>query len=102
MAAPRRRLVLELDADLLDDDWTERDLLDNAVHYFIFMVQDAEEDARDRGDQAYSLITDGMALYFADDYIAEVADADGLGGLAALPAEERQKLYFATLRSEET
>lgn len=97
MSAPRRvRLIVEVDVEILDDDWTDRDLIDNVPDFVSIMFQEGERRSmQHHGPGPYRLNVDDLSVYLADEYLAEIADAGGLASLAALPPAERRAIWLA-------
>lgn len=83
----RHRLVVVLDADIVDDDWNSEMLVQNAAPYLGMVIAAAEKREADAdADQAYLVHTDDITVYVESDYVADLAD------IAALPEREQEAL----------
>ena len=70
----RHRLVIELDVDLLDGTWSERELLENAVHFLQGAIDRAEaKNAEATSEPAYVCDTSDMTVWTQAGYREDLA-----------------------------
>jgi len=73
----KTRLVIELDAELLDPTWTERDLLDNAVLFFQGAIDRAEREGNMAfpGDPPpYAVDTSDITVWTREGYLEDLKE----------------------------
>jgi hypothetical protein len=73
------RLVVELDVELHDAEWTEQTLLENAPHFFIDAIMRAE--ARNRANfpnmpEVYTCDVDDLTVWTREGYIADLKEGE--------------------------
>jgi len=106
-------LLVRVDVEILDPDWTAKDLIENTPDYFTSMIADAEARERDAytyGDdqppwspsRPYRIDTADLTVFTEGDYVDDLFDIrnapDGirtqLVKIAGLPPAERRRVSF--------
>lgn len=71
------RLVIEVDARLLDPTWTQQDLIDNAVLFFQDAIDRAEREGnRAFPNPAYTIDTSDITLWTKPDYLKDLIEGE--------------------------
>jgi hypothetical protein len=65
----KQRIVVELDIDIADPNWTKQDVLDNLPTYLALAISSAEQRA---SAGPYEVDSDSVTIWYPEDYLDEM------------------------------